>query len=166
MLGTENWRAIAPWKRNSCYAASCCHVEFKPGESTSSGFSRDATIERWFVSWFLVVIDVFNIYIYIALDKYNITVGRILWISGIAFFFGKSFQALCGCVCVCVCTQSLSCVQLFVIPRTVAYQVPLSIGFPSQEYRNGLPFPSPGDHPDPGIKIMSLMSPAPALGGW
>ena len=98
------------------------------------------------------------------MDKYNITVGRILWISGIAFFFGKSFQALC--VCVCVCTQSLSCVQLFVIPRTVAYQVPLSIGFPSQEYRNGLPFPSPGDHPDPGIKIMSLMSPAPALGGW
>ena len=98
------------------------------------------------------------------MDKYNITVGRILWISGREFLIGKSFQALC--VCVCVCTQSFSCVQLFVIPWTVAYQASLSIGFPSQEYRNGFPFPSPGDHPDPGIKIMSLMSPASALGGW
>ena len=44
-------------------------------------------------------------FIYIALDKYNITVGRILWISGIAFFFGKSFQALCVCVCVYSVTQ-------------------------------------------------------------
>ena len=35
---------------------------------------------------------------------------------------------------------------------TVARQAPLSIGFSRQEYWNGLPFPSPGDHPDPGIK--------------
>ena len=47
-------------------------------------------------------------FIYIPLDKYNITVGRILWISGMEFFFGKSFQALCLCVCVCVCV----CVHL------------------------------------------------------
>jgi len=37
------------------------------------------------------------------------------------------------------------------------------VGFPRQEYGNGLPFPSPGDLPDPGIKPGSLMS--PALGG-
>ena len=36
-------------------------------------------------------------------------------------------------------------------PWTVAFQVPLSMGFPRQEYWNGLPFPSPGDFPDPGI---------------
>ena len=38
---------------------------------------------------------------------------------------------------------------------TVAYQAPLSMGFPRQKYRNGLPFPSPGDLPNPGIKPRS-----------
>ena len=37
-------------------------------------------------------------------------------------------------------------------PWTVAHQVPLSMGFSRQEYWSGLPFPSPGDLPDPGIK--------------
>ena len=37
-------------------------------------------------------------------------------------------------------------------PWTVACQVPLSVGFPRQEYWSGLPFPSPGDLPDPGIE--------------
>ena len=35
---------------------------------------------------------------------------------------------------------------------TIAHQVPLSMEFPRQEYWSGLPFPSPGDLPDPGIK--------------
>ena len=39
---------------------------------------------------------------------------------------------------------------------TVARQAPLSMGFHRQEYWNGLPFPSPGDLPDPGIKAVSL----------
>ena len=42
----------------------------------------------------------------------------------------------------------------------VAHQAPLSMGFPRQEYRSGLPFPPPGDLPDPGIKLMSLVSPS------
>ena len=37
----------------------------------------------------------------------------------------------------------------------VAYQAPLSMGLPRQEYRNGLPFPSPGDLPNPGIEPAS-----------
>ena len=37
-------------------------------------------------------------------------------------------------------------------PMTVAYQAPLSMGFPRQEYWSGLPFPAPGDLPDPGIE--------------
>ena len=44
---------------------------------------------------------------------------------------------------------------LFATPWTVAYQVPLSMGFSRQEYRNGLPFPSLGDLPNPGIKPRS-----------
>ena len=54
----------------------------------------------------------------------------------------------------------LSCVQLFVTPWTVACQAPLSMGFSRQEYWSGLPFPPPRDLPDPGIKPLSLVSPA------
>ena len=48
----------------------------------------------------------------------------------------------------------LSCSVLSdsVTPRTAAYQAPLSMGFPRQEYWNGLPFPSPGARPHPAIK--------------
>ena len=67
------------------------------------------------------------------------------------------------CVCVCVCVQSLSCVQLFVTPWTVAHQALLSMGFSRQEYWSGLPFPSPGDLPDPGIKPGSPALPADYL---
>ena len=48
--------------------------------------------------------------------------------------------------------KSLSCVQLFAIPWTAAYQAPPSMGFSRQEYWSGLPFPSPGALPDPGIE--------------
>ena len=56
--------------------------------------------------------------------------------------------------------MSLSHVQLIVTPWTVACQAPLSMEFFRQEYWSGLPFPSPGDLPDPGIEPMS-----PALAG-
>ena len=54
-----------------------------------------------------------------------------------------------------LCCVLLSRVQLFVTPWTVARQAPLSMGFPRQEYWNGLPFPPPGDLPDPGIETVS-----------
>ena len=54
-----------------------------------------------------------------------------------------------------VVAQLLSHGQLFSTPWTVARQAPLSMGFPRQEYWSGLPFPSPGDLPDPGIKPQS-----------
>ena len=43
---------------------------------------------------------------------------------------------------------------------TVAYQVPLSMGFSRQDYLNGLPCPPPGDLPDPGIEPVSPVTPA------
>ena len=49
----------------------------------------------------------------------------------------------------------LSCIQLFATPWTVAHQAPLSMGFFRPEYWSGLPFPSPGDLHDPGIKLGS-----------
>ena len=48
--------------------------------------------------------------------------------------------------------KSLSHVWLFETPLTVAHQAPLSMGFSRQEHWSGLPFPSPGDLPDPGIE--------------
>ena len=45
---------------------------------------------------------------------------------------------------------------------TVAHQAPLSMGFPRQDYYNGLPFPPPGNLPNPGIKPESPVSPASA----
>ena len=64
-------------------------------------------------------------------------------------------------MCVCV----LSRVQFFVTPRTVVHQAPLSTGFPRQQYWSGLPFPSPGNLPDPGIEPASLTS-AALVGGF
>ena len=52
--------------------------------------------------------------------------------------------------------MSLSRVRLFATPWTVAYQASPSMGFSRQEYWSGLPFPSPGDLPDPGIELGSL----------
>ena len=49
--------------------------------------------------------------------------------------------------------KSLSHVQLFATPWTVPLQAPLSIEFSRQEYQSGLPFPSPGDLPNSGIKL-------------
>ena len=54
----------------------------------------------------------------------------------------------------------LSPVQLFVTPWTAACQTPLSMEFSKQEYWSGLPFPPPGDLPNPGIKPVSLASAA------
>ena len=73
--------------------------------------------------------------------------------------------------CICIfallledkCVKSLSHVRLFATPWTVAYQAPPSMGFSRQEYWSGLPFPSPGDLPDPGIEPGSPAFQAEAL---
>ena len=57
----------------------------------------------------------------------------------------------------------LSRVRLFATPWTVGHQAPLSMGFSRQEYWSGLPFPSPGDLPNPGIEPRSPALQADAL---
>ena len=59
--------------------------------------------------------------------------------------------------------KSLSRVRLFATPWTVAYEAPQSMGFSRQEYWSGLPFPSPGDLPNPGIEPGSPSLEADAL---
>ena len=59
--------------------------------------------------------------------------------------------------CMRACVPScFTCVWLFATPWIVACQVPLSMGFSRQGYWSGLPFPSPGDLPDPGMEPESL----------
>ena len=64
----------------------------------------------------------------------------------------------CGCLVAKSCLTDSS-----ETPWTRAYWAPLSMGFPRQEYWSGLPFPSPGDLPDPGIEPGSSASQVDAL---
>ena len=63
----------------------------------------------------------------------------------------------------CVCVKLLSRVRLFATPWTVAFQASPSMGFSRQEYWSGLPCPSPGDLPNPGIEPGSPALEADAL---
>ena len=60
----------------------------------------------------------------------------------------------------CIMLSHFSRVQLSVTPWTIARQAPLSMGFSRQEHWSGLPYPPPGYIPNPGVKPVSLMSPA------
>ena len=57
-----------------------------------------------------------------------------------------------------MCAQLFSRVELFMTPWTIACQAPLSMEFFRQEYWSGLPFPSPGDLPNPGIETSLCVS--------
>ena len=61
------------------------------------------------------------------------------------------------CVCIYVCSVTQLCL-------TVAHQAPLSMEFSRQVYWSGLPFPPPGYLSNSGIELMSLASPALAIG--
>ena len=60
----------------------------------------------------------------------------------------------------CCVLSSFSCVCFFVTLWTIALKAPLSMGFSRQKYWSGLPFPPPGDLPDPKTEPGSLLSPA------
>ena len=70
----------------------------------------------------------------------------------------RDSDVLCAGVCACWVPSVVS--DSFATPWTVAHQVPLSMGFSQQEYWSGLPYPPPGDFPDPGIKPVSPAAPA------
>ena len=60
----------------------------------------------------------------------------------------------CSIQCVHVCSVAKLCLTLC---DPMDCQGPLSMGFPRQEYWSGLPFPPPGDLPDPGIELRSVL---------
>ena len=76
-----------------------------------------------------------------------------MWLSSTSKYLLKLYEVKWKC-------QSLSCVPLFVTPWTIAHQALLSMELSRQEYWSRLPFPSPGDLPNPGTEFRS-----PALQG-
>ena len=102
--------------------------------------------------------------------KTNFSVPRLTWIPqmstllDIASYCLPSISNMLLFKALFVCMWVFSHVRLFVTPWTVVYQAPLSIAFVREEYWSELPFPPPGDLPNPGIKPTSLASPALAGG--
>ena len=89
---------------------------------------------------------VFQIFLFLALSD--------LWVC-LRFHTAFSPLVLCCLLLVSLSSaqaKSLSRVRVFATPWTVAYEVPPSMEFSRQEYWSALPFPSPGDFPDPGIE--------------
>ena len=89
---------------------------------------------------------------------YQVKLGPRLWGLGMAPWLSTQCSALHIKIDLIVCM--FSCVWSFVTPWTIAHQAPLSMGFSKQEYWSGLPFPSPGDLPNPGIEFKFFASPA------
>ena len=83
-------------------------------------------------------------------------------ICSIALLIQSGFISQCWVLLVCV-SHSVVSDSLRLHGLYVAHQAPLSMGFSKQEYWSGLPFPSPGDLPDPGIKLGSLTLEADSL---
>ena len=99
-----------------------------------------------------------------CIEYSSTTVGKQLILSNTKVEFLRVYKSVFvklrgskvkHCFFLKVKVKSLSCVQLFATPWTGVYQAPPSMGFSRQEYWSGLPFPSPGDLPNPGIKPRS-----------
>ena len=69
------------------------------------------------------------------------------------YFLNFGFNCQLSTILLLFSCQDVS--KSLVTPWTIVYQAPLSMEFPRQEYWSGLPFPSPGDLPDLGIKLIS-----------
>ena len=82
----------------------------------------------------------------------DISLRHIIWFSQVTYEFLVIYPKLSDKFS---SVQSLSHVRLFATSWTVAYQAPPSMEYSRQEYWSGLPFPSPGDLPDPGIESKS-----------
>ena len=89
------------------------------------------------------------------LNKANTAINQVMWL----FSFPIEYKSFTYTVCI---LSHFSHVRLLATLWTVAHQDPLSMEFSRQEYWSGLPFPTPGDLPDPGIEPESRKSPASA----
>ena len=89
-----------------------------------------------------------------TLEKYQCYISGVCLVQNLELYF-YAFTLLK----VKVKVKSLSGVRRFATRWTVAHQAPPSMGFSRQEYWSRLPFPSPGDLPDPGIELKQTLKP-------
>ena len=132
------WHAIVSKTVPSVALLTC--FSKSPWTHDFSVYSKPVTIIIYFIFKLFII--------YLLFFSYSMLIYNILLVSVI--------QQTDSVTHVCM----LSHVQLFATQWTVACQSPLPVGFSRQEYGSGLPFPSPGDLPDPGIEPSSLVSPA------
>ena len=148
--------------------AQSCPTLCDPMDCSLPGSSVHGIFQVWILEWGLPLPSP-GVGVAIAFSRGSCRPRDRTWVSRIV---GRRFTVwatrddlpswpIFKCMCVCVCTHmcKLSPVWLFVTPWTVAHQVPLPMEFPRQEYWSGLPYPSPGGLPNPGIKPMSPLSP-------
>ena len=109
---------------------------------------RFAQILVWLVSFWIAICH--RRWCVVPLGgTYGLALALFCGISSHWWWLPRSNDPLRGCVCV----------WLFVTPWTVAHQACLSMGFPRQEYWSRLPYPTPGDLPNPRMEPVSLESP-------
>ena len=135
------------------------------GSTGEASSAQSVSLHRLgFPNCFVIILEIAIKYLNCTESVKEITsallqLPSLLWFLSLKYFYlhgNKFFKVkLVFCVCVCVCVKLLSCVWLFVIPWSVAYQAPPSMEFSRQEYWIGLPFPSLGDLPDLWIEPRS-----------
>ena len=154
----------ASGKESTCQSGDTRDVDSIPGSGRSPGGGDGHLLQYSCLenpvdrgAWWATVHGVTkeldtNKQLYTHTHTHTNTTNRFQEVSGL-YTVWSSFSLL-------LLLSRFSCVQLFATPWTVAHQVLLSMGFSRQEYWSGLSCPPPWDLPDPGMELMSLMSPA------
>ena len=110
---------------------------------------RSLRLSSFITSFFIGLISSYFHHSFNSLIHSSASVILLLFPSSVFYISVIVFISVCSLVLLLSC---FSCVWLFETPWTVAHQAPLFMEFSRQEYWSGLPCPSPGDLPDPGIK--------------
>ena len=135
-----------------CLACSKCWINVPLEVKTHS--PRAELLLQWYIYYYISIILIlqgtFKDYLILSLPKFQ----------RVFFFLAKGEKFIPKCIWDLV----FSHVWLFATLWTVARQVPLSMGLSWQEYWSGLPFPPPGDLPNPGNKPASPVAPVLAGG--
>ena len=114
-----------------------------------------------YVSMCIYICMYICIYVCVYICMYiHMQVCVYIYICKYVYIYACIYICVCVYIYVCMCifvvvTQLLSHVQLFTTPWTIAHQVPLSMEFYRKEYCSRVPFPTPGDLPNPRIKPIS-----------
>ena len=145
----ETWDSVLEWSLLGPVTFPLLALVFSSIKWNSRKFSSGIALLEWpYFSYSICDIHCAKLFIC------NLHGSSRGWLSFLTPFYRWSIWGL-----ECVWSR-FSSVRLCVILWSVSHQAHLCMGFPRQEYWSGLPFPTPGDFPDPGIEPAYLTSPA------